>query len=89
MSNQWVDENTRRQLFIDILYEAYGRNNPEHPQHGTYSGLWEQFLYEEAGVFARDQYFNREMMKAKAIQDLELPNISNEQIESPFSDVGR
>ncbi len=71
MNKEWREENTRRQLFIDILYDNYGRNDPEHPQHGHYTGLWKEFLYNEAGVFARDQYFNREMMKAEAIQDIE------------------
>ena len=71
MTKEWVEENVRRQLFLDILYDMYGRNDPEHPQHGHYTGLWKEFLYQEAGVFARDQYFNREMMKAEALLDIE------------------
>ena len=69
--NEWVEENTRRQIFLDILYDTYGRNDPEHPQHGHYSGLWKQFLYDEAGQFARDQFFLREKMKAEVLMDIE------------------
>jgi len=71
MTNEFVEENTRRQIFLDILYDTYGRNDPEHPQHGFYTGLWEDFLYEEAGKFARDQFFLREKMKAEVILDIE------------------
>ena len=90
MNKEWREENTRRQLFIDILYDSYGRNDPEHPQHGHYTGLWKDFLYNEAGIFARDQYFNREMMKAEAIQDIERrANDITEQPVRQGSDVGR
>ena len=68
---QWVDENIRRQKFMEILYESYGRGDKDHPQHGHYTGLWEQFLYDEAGTFARDMYFNREMRKAEMMAEIE------------------
>ncbi len=71
MTNEFVEENTRRQIFLDILYDTYGRNDPEHPLHGFYTGLWKDFLYEEAGKFARDQFFLREKMKAEVILDIE------------------
>lgn len=27
---------------MELLYKAYGRDNPEHPQHSLYTGLMEQ-----------------------------------------------
>ena len=32
-------EEQARQDHLDALYEADGRGNPEHPQHGLYTGL--------------------------------------------------
>ena len=87
--NEWVDENTRRQIFLDILYDTYGRNDPEHPKHGHYTGLWEDFLYEEAGKFARDQFFLREKMKAEVLMDIEeKANDITEQQLRQNADVG-
>jgi len=75
----WVDENVRRQLFIEILYDTYGRNDPEHPMHGKFTGLWEQFLYEEAGTFARDNYFNLQASRARVLAEIEeLENAKKE-----------
>ena len=28
---------------MNRLYKIDGRDNKEHPQHGTYTGLWEKF----------------------------------------------
>ena len=32
-------EQDKRTAFMRHLYHAYGRNNPDHPLHGHYSGL--------------------------------------------------
>lgn len=41
----------RRQAYLDALYHLDGRGNPEHPAHGTYTGLYlrriEQLLAED------------------------------------------
>ena len=43
-------EQDKRTAFMRHLYHAYGRNNPDHPLHGHYSGLWQDFK-EEANVY--------------------------------------
>lgn len=39
--------------FMEHLYEVY------QPGNHCYTGLWERFLYEEAGPYCRDLYFER------------------------------
>ena len=36
-------EQDKRTAFMRHLYHTYGRNNPDHPLHGHYSGLWQEF----------------------------------------------
>ena len=35
-------EQLQRQQLLEQLYEAPGRHDPKHPQHGVYTGLMEQ-----------------------------------------------
>lgn len=35
-----IDQN--RADILDLMYEVDGRNDPSHPQHHTYTGLWEE-----------------------------------------------
>jgi len=35
----WNEENKRRVKLLSIWYLEDGRDNPEHPQHGLYTGL--------------------------------------------------
>tara|TARA_R100000353_G_scaffold23304_1_gene20374 strand:+ start:146 stop:460 length:315 start_codon:yes stop_codon:yes gene_type:complete len=51
-------EQDKRTAFMRHLYHAYGRNNPEHPMHGFYTGLWQEFK-EEAALIVREQFFDR------------------------------
>ena len=51
-------EQDKRTAFMRHLYHAYGRNNPDHPMHGHYSGLWQSFK-EEAALIVREQFFDR------------------------------
>ena len=51
-------EQDKRTAFMRHLYHAYGRNNPDHPLHGHYSGLWQEFK-EEAAYIVREQFFDR------------------------------
>ena len=51
-------EQDKRSAFMGHLYRVYGRNNPDHPLHGHYSGLWQEFK-EEAAYIVREQFFDR------------------------------
>ena len=51
-------EQDKRSAFMGHLYRVYGRNNPDHPMHGHYSGLWQEFK-EEAALIVREQFFDR------------------------------
>jgi hypothetical protein len=46
----------RKADFMEHMYQCAGRNN------GLYSGLWQEFCFNEAGPFARKKYF--EMVEA-------------------------
>jgi hypothetical protein len=35
----WLRENERRQKLMDIWYIECGRQNKDHPNHATYTGL--------------------------------------------------
>ena len=57
--------------------------------HGITHARGKQFLYDEAGQFARDQYFLREKMKAEVLMDIEQKaNEITEQSVRQSSDVG-
>jgi len=51
-------EQDKRTAFMRHLYHAYGRNNKDHPMHGFYTGLWQEFK-EEAAYIVREQFFDR------------------------------
>ena len=51
-------EQDKRSAFMGHLYRVYGRNKPDHPLHGHYSGLWQEFK-EEAAYIVREQFFDR------------------------------
>ncbi len=51
-------EQDKRTAFMRHLYHAYWRNNPEHPMHGFYTGLWQEFK-EDAALIVREQFFDR------------------------------
>ena len=54
-----VQEQTQRAFFMNHMYKCSGRDNPEHPMHGLYTGLWQDFCLKEAGPYARDVFFER------------------------------
>lgn len=41
-------EQLGRQLFLEELYHAAGRDKPEHPMHCLYTGLWQDWNQGEA-----------------------------------------
>ncbi|MFZ9069567.1 MAG: hypothetical protein ACO23R_19525 [bacterium] len=56
--NAWnFQAENQKVQFLDHCYECYGRNDPGHPMHGLYTGLWQEFCIKEAGEVVRNQYF--------------------------------
>jgi hypothetical protein len=45
--------------FMEHMYECSGRQYKDHPMHGLYTGLWQDFCIREAGPKCRDDYFKR------------------------------
>lgn len=41
-------EEQQRQELIEQLYHCAGRDNPEHPQHATYTGLYQEWMAQQA-----------------------------------------
>ena len=58
-TREWLEENDRRVIFQQHMYNCAGRQNPDHPKHGLFTGLWEDFCLNEAGKAQRDQWFDR------------------------------
>ena len=56
---EWVDENNRRVIFQQHMYNCAGRQNPDHQMHGLFTGLWHDFCLNEAGKAQRDGWFDR------------------------------
>jgi len=48
--------------FMEHMYNCSGRINKDHPMHGKYTGLWQDFCIREAGPVMRERFF--EMMEA-------------------------
>ena len=40
------EEEDKRVLFMEHLYKCDNRHFPDHPKHGTYTGLWQKLLFE-------------------------------------------
>ena len=56
---EWLEENNRRVIFQQHMYNCAGRQNPDHPMHGLFTGLWHDFCLNEAGKAQRDMWFER------------------------------
>lgn len=39
-----IKRDTERQELLERLYHEDGRDNPDHPMHSTYTGLYEQHI---------------------------------------------
>ena len=61
-----VNKELEKAAFYEHLYQCAGRANPEHPDHGHFTGLWYDFCLGEAGVFARDMFFERQRAMKRA-----------------------
>ena len=83
-TRQWVEENNRRVIFQNHMYKCAGRDNPEHEKHGLFTGLWEDFCLNEAGIAQRDQWFER----MQFVQDVKDGKIKIEdQIPRPEEEI--
>lgn len=49
---------SQKAAFMEHMYNCDGRNNPSHPMHSLFTGLWQKFCIEEAGPVLRNQYFD-------------------------------
>ena len=58
-TREWLEENNRRVIFQQHMYNCAGRQNPDHPMHGLFTGLWHDFCINEAGKAQRDGWFDR------------------------------
>lgn len=55
-------EEAKKQIFLDHMYKCLGREDPSHPMHSLYTGLYQDFCIREAGPLARERWF--EMQEA-------------------------
>lgn len=57
--NSWsVVKEQQKVEFMEHMYQCAARQNKDHPMHGLYTGLWQDFCITEAGPAMRDQYFD-------------------------------
>jgi hypothetical protein len=45
---EWRAEDEQRIRVLEALYVADGRANKEHPDHSTYTGLWQKYKEDHA-----------------------------------------
>jgi len=57
LDNWSIKEEQQKACFLEHMYSCAGRQNKNHPMHGLYTGLWQDFCIKEAGPAMRDQYF--------------------------------
>ena len=55
--NWSVTEEQKKADFTEHMYQCSGRQDPGHPMHGLYTGLWHAFCLTEAGPYCREKYF--------------------------------
>lgn len=56
--NNWsVAREQQKADFLEHMYNCSGRASKDHPAHGLYTKLWENFCITEAGPIMRDKYF--------------------------------
>ena len=73
-TREWLEENNRRVIFQNHMYKCAGRDNPDHPMHGLFTGLWEDFCLNEAGKAQRDGWFERlEFLQKVESGEIEIP----------------
>ncbi len=45
--SEWIEEDRERVKFLEALYIADKRDSVDHPMHGLYTGLYQQYLKEQ------------------------------------------
>jgi len=81
-----VNEENKRIVFLDHMYRCDGREDPSHPKHGTYTGLWQSFCLNEAGEAMRNLWFERMEAADKYIKDQEEYERSTQRVFIPGFD---
>ncbi len=79
----WLKENNRRVIFQNHMYRCAARDNPSHPMHGFFTGLWQDFCLNEAGIAQRDMWFDR-MEFVQKVDSGEIPR-PEEEIADDFN----
>jgi len=75
--NNWsVTKEQQKADFMEHMYYCSGRQDPSHPMHSLYTGLWQDFCIKEAGPKCRDEFFER----LQFIKDLEEGKIKAEPV---------
>jgi len=75
---EWREENNRRVFFQNHMYKCAGRDNPDHPMYGLFTGLWQDFCLNEAGIAQRDMWFERiEFIQKVERGEIVLPQSNN------------
>ena len=83
LDSSWdVEEQSKRAIFMDHMYQCSGRSDVNHPMHGLFTNLWQEFCLYEAGKAMRDQWFHR----MQFVKDLEDGKIQQNP-DGPFSYV--
>ena len=73
-TREWLEENNRRVIFQQHMYNCAGRQNLDHPMHGLFTGLWHDFCLNEAGKAQRDGWFDRmEFVQKVESGEIEIP----------------
>ena len=90
----WLEENNRRVIFQNHMYRCAGRDNPDHPMHGLFTGLWHDFCLNEAGIAQRDMWFERiEFIQKVQNGEIVLPkcsdNVVEEKIPRPEEEIAQ
>lgn len=51
-------EEQKKADFLEHMYQCSGRQDPSHPMHSLYTGLWQDFCIKEAGPYCRQKWFD-------------------------------
>lgn len=58
LKNWNTKDEQKKADFLEHMYKCAGRQDPAHPMHSLYTGLWQDFCLKEAGPFCRNHYFD-------------------------------
>ena len=78
------EEEEKRVLFMDHLYKCDNRHFKDHPLHGLFTGLWQNFCLNEAGKAMRDEWFFKMEAIHRDLEQIRLDQMNEEQKLEPF-----